>query len=114
MVTVHSLRYAFATTAFTILAPLCAQSASLGDPEAGRVYAETHCSSCHSVVRDGNTSAVEGATPFQIVADTGGMTRTALYVFFRTPHPTMPNLIVQGDDLDNVIAYILSLKSEEK
>ena len=24
---------------------------------------------------------------------------------------TMPNLIVRGDDLDNIIAYILSLKS---
>ena len=59
-------------------------------------------------------SPVDAATPFQVIANTGGMTRTALYVFFRTPHTTMPNLVVQGDDLDNVIAYILSLKTAKQ
>ena len=88
-----------------------AKAATLGDPKAGRLYAQTQCASCHSIVPTGNTSPVDAATPFQAVADTSGMTRTALFVFFRSPHPTMPNLIVRGDDLDNIIAYILSLKT---
>jgi hypothetical protein len=41
------------------------------------------------------------------------MTGTALAVWFRTSHPvlpkTMPNLVIEDDDMDNVIAYILSL-----
>lgn len=88
-----------------------AHAATLGDPKAGEAYARGHCQSCHSVVRDGNTSAINAATPLQVIANTGGITRTALYVFFRTSHPRMPNLIVKGDDLDNIIAYILSLKT---
>jgi hypothetical protein len=42
------------------------------------------------------------------------MTGTALAVWFRTSHPvlpkTMPNLVIEDDDMDNVIAYILSLR----
>ena len=87
-----------------------AKAATLGQVDAGRTYAETHCASCHSIARDGNTSPVNAATPFQLIAATPGMGRTALFVFFRSPHPTMPNLIIRGDNLDNIIAYILSLK----
>lgn len=87
-----------------------ASAATLGDPKAGRAYANQQCASCHSIVPDGNTSPLDEATPFQAIADTGGINRTALIVFFRTPHRTMPNLIIRGDDADNVIAYILSLK----
>jgi mono/diheme cytochrome c family protein len=90
-----------------------AQAATLGDPKAGQEFAQTHCASCHSIEPDGNKSPVNEATPFQAVADTGGITRTALIVFFRSPHVTMPNLIVRGDDVDNVIAYILSLKKKK-
>jgi hypothetical protein len=38
------------------------------------------------------------------------MTELALNVFFRSPHPSMPNLILPAADARNVIAYILSLK----
>lgn len=87
-------------------------AASLGDPMAGKAYAQVHCASCHSIVQGGNTSPNDSAPPFQDVANAPGMQRTALIVFLRTPHETMPNLIVQGDDADNLIAYILSLKGK--
>jgi hypothetical protein len=47
---------------------------------------------------------------FDDVADTPGMTATALFAWMRTSHPTMPNIILEPDDLRNVVAYILSLK----
>ena len=31
-----------------------------------------------------------------------------------TSHPTMPNVIVEKNDMLNVIAYILSLKGRDK
>lgn len=96
------------------LVTVSAHAATLGNPKAGHAYAQFHCAACHSIVPNGNTSPVDAATPFQMIADTGGITRTALFVFFRSPHPTMPNLIVGGDDVDNIIAYILSLKSAKK
>ena len=87
------------------------EAATLGNVKAGQVYAKAQCAQCHSIVPDGNTSPNASAPPFQAIADTKGMTRTALFVFFRSPHATMPNLIVRGDDLDNIIDYMLSLKS---
>jgi mono/diheme cytochrome c family protein len=87
------------------------QAANLGNVEAGRTYAQAHCASCHSIVPGGEASPLGAASPFQVIADTAGMNRTALFVFFRTPHPNMPNLVVDGDDLDDIIAYILSMKT---
>jgi hypothetical protein len=34
----------------------------------------------------------------------------ALNVFFQTPHRAMPNLILEADQKNDVIAYIMSLK----
>ena len=87
-----------------------ARSAELGDAPSGRRFAEGVCTTCHEIRPKRTTSPVPEATPFQAIADTPGINRTALLVFFRTPHRTMPNLIIAGDDADNVIAYILSLK----
>jgi len=38
------------------------------------------------------------------------MTAMALNVFFQTPHRTMPNLILESDQKNDIIAYIMSLK----
>jgi hypothetical protein len=54
------------------------------------------------------------APRFREVADTPGITGTALRVWIETSHPTMPNIIVEKDDMLNVIAYILSLKGRDK
>ena len=54
------------------------------------------------------------ATRFREVADRPGMTRTALAVWMQTSHPTMPNIIVEKNDMLNVIAYILSLKDRDR
>jgi hypothetical protein len=50
-----------------------------------------------------------GATP-DMLANTPGMTVTALTVWSRTTHPTMPNLAIEPTDMGNLIAYILSLR----
>ena len=36
----------------------------------------------------------------------------ALYAFLRSSHPTMPNFIFSDEELNDIIAYILSLKKE--
>ena len=45
------------------------------------------------------------------VANTSGMTATALRVWLQSSHPTMPNIILEPNDMSNVVAYILSLKN---
>ncbi len=47
---------------------------------------------------------------FRDVANTSGMTATAIRVFLRTSHPKMPNLILTPEETEDVIAYILSLR----
>ena len=100
--------FGLAVCVWTIATPAAAQDA--GDPAKGEAYAQAVCATCHDIRRGGFGSKNPLATPFQAVANTGGMTATALTVFFRTPHKMMPNLIIEGDDAANVIAYILSLK----
>jgi hypothetical protein len=48
------------------------------------------------------------APDFQAIANTPGMTGTALRAFLQTPHPKMPNLILTPEQSDDVIAFLLS------
>lgn len=95
---------------FCFAAP--ARAEQLGNTDRGLDYARANCSGCHAVAFDDIASPNPDAPPFKYVADTPGMTATSLAVFFRTPHPTMPNFLIEGEDKDNIIAYILSLKGD--
>ena len=41
------------------------------------------------------------------------MSITALTVWSRTTHPNMPNFIIDPKDMDDLIAYILSLRERK-
>ena len=79
------------------------------DAAAGEAYAEKVCAQCHAIHPSGVSPELT-APPFKDVANTPGMTDTALRVWLSTSHPTMPNIVIEPEDMDNVIAYILSLK----
>ena len=91
------------------LSGLSAQAQHASDPVAGAAYAKQYCSKCHAIDRTG-TSPEPAAPPFKDVANTKGMTATALTVWLTTSHPTMPNIVIEPNDMDNVVAFILSLK----
>ena len=82
-----------------------------GNVQAGRELAILSCSECHVVVpRRGALRRAGGPPDFADIAKIPNMTRTALLVFLRSPHPTMPNLILSDRKANDVIVYILSLK----
>ena len=83
-----------------------ADSADVG---AGRKLAKAQCVQCHGV-DEGKKSDNPAAPTFENIANVPGMTATALTVALRTSHRSMPNIIIQPGDADNIIAYILSLK----
>jgi mono/diheme cytochrome c family protein len=85
--------------------------AQTGDPEAGAAYAKQVCAKCHAIDRT-ELSPEPTAPPFKDVANTPGMTATALAVWLTTSHPTMPNIVLDPQELDNVIAFIVSLKNK--
>ena len=53
------------------------------------------------------------APTFEAIAKTPGLTSTALAAALQTSHRTMPNVVIKGDDANNIIAYILSLKERD-
>lgn len=92
------------------LAPGLAAAQEPGDSAAGRVLAEKWCSSCHLVDADQQTATSSGAPTFPAIARMKSVTRLSLGVFLQTPHDRMPNLHLTRDEVDDVSAYILSLR----
>lgn len=95
-----------------IAAPGIAEAEKYGDPVRGQIYAKETCSECHGLTSADLLSPVAEATHFVTLANTPGMTGTALAVWLQTPHPSMPNFVIEPKDRDDVIAYIVSLKSD--
>ena len=76
----------------------------------GRRIAERDCTLCHEV-RPGETGpgAMASAPPFQLVARMPSTTELALRVFLRTSHAGMPNILLSEAEIDDIVAYIVSL-----
>lgn len=106
-----TMRSTILTAALLVLAAGNAEAQGAGDAKKGQAYAEKVCAECHAVKPGDTRSPRQGATPFEIVMRVPGMTAMALNVFFQTPHPTMPNLVVEGQDREDLIAYMLSFKA---
>ena len=104
------MKSAMIFAAAMLLVSWCAKAQD-ADIEAGGAYAGKVCAACHAVLANEQISPLPQAPSFQSVADTPGMTELALTVWLQSSHPTMPNIILEQDDLRNVVAYICSLKS---
>jgi len=87
-----------------------AMAQDVGDPATGRRLAETWCSSCHVIGPDIQRGTSYGAPTFTAIARTTAMTPMALRVFLQTPHSRMPDLHLSRQEIDDVSAYIFSLK----
>ena len=96
-----------------LAASACAANAQdpSGNSEAGRVYAREVCAPCHAVTAEQASRRFIAIAPdFQSIANTPGMTATALRAFLQTPHPKMPNLILSPEQSADVIAFLLNLR----
>ena len=93
-----------------LMAGRSALSQEVGSPAAGLALAKEICADCHAVEAGEGVSPNIDAPPFRAIAKKPEMSELALTVFFQSPHPSMPNLIVIGNDARDLVAYILSLK----
>jgi mono/diheme cytochrome c family protein len=109
---VPGMKHRLPLAAILVLAFSAETHAQDADIEAGAAYARKVCAGCHAVLANEQISPLPQAPTFQSVADTPGMTETALTVWLQTSHPTMPNIVLEPDDLRNVVAYIRSLERE--
>jgi mono/diheme cytochrome c family protein len=100
----------------TILVAVLAVAASraqgqVGDASVGHAFARKACVACHVVeAGEARPRLIAVGPAFPAIAKMPGMTATALHVYLTTSHPKMPNIILTPADMDDVIAYILSLR----
>jgi cytochrome c2 len=94
-----------------VMMPAATLGQQIGDAEKGKQYASQVCATCHAVHPGEAQSPVPRAPRFEDVANSPGMTATALTVWLQSSHPTMPNIVMKDEEMRNVIQYILSLKS---
>ena len=98
--------------AMCVAAVDCAWAQSIGSPSQGLRLAQTQCAECHLVEKGPRLSPNPAAPTFEDIANIQGMTSTALTAALRTSHETMPNVIIKGTDIADVVAYILSLREK--
>ena len=102
----------------TLIAALAATTLSAhaqdGDIAAGHSFARAACSACHGVDAEQQRPPrrIVIGRAFRNIANTRNMTATALRRFLMTSHPKMPNPIVTPEQMADVIAYTLSLRSD--
>lgn len=76
----------------------------------GQELAHAWCASCHAVDRGQLRGPNLDAPSFGAVAKLPSNTELALRAFLSTPHGDMPDIKLTPDQIDEIIAYILSLK----
>jgi cytochrome c2 len=99
----------------TMAAALAAMidSAKAQDIAAGHVFAREACNACHVVEFEQRAFRRFVIGPaFRDVANTPGMTATALQAFLTSSHPKMPNLTLAREEKADVVAYIRSLRDQ--
>ena len=94
------------------LATTCepASAQDVGHVGTGLALARTVCSECHAIGKADASSPNAAAPRFERIANTPGMTGMALSAALQTSHRTMPNIMLNANELSDIVAYILTLK----
>ncbi len=102
------VRLLIVATGMTLSSAALAQKAT-GSVDAGRRFAEIWCSGCHAVELRATRSG--GIAPdFPTIASRRATTARSLRVYLGKPHDKMPNFVLDNEDADDVIAFLMSLK----
>lgn len=106
-----------AALALALAAPAMAQSpGEEGDPQKGLGIARTWCAACH-VVEENPARAADTAATFPAIAARPSVTADGLRAFLSAQHSgaaqgRMPNLSLARTDVENLVAYMLSLRGK--
>jgi len=104
----------FIISSFGALAAVTAvQAQNIGDIRQGRQFARDACASCHAVRARQTQSPLATAPSFGEIANTPGMTEAALNFWLTAQvHPAMPLFMLSSQQVRDVSAYILSLRTK--
>jgi mono/diheme cytochrome c family protein len=85
----------------------------LGSIPQGHRLARRLCAQCHLVDDAAGLSTNVAAPTFAAIAKTPGLTERALTAALQTSHRTMPNIVIKGTDINDIVVYILSLRGND-
>ena len=80
-----------------------------GDAAAGRQLTQRWCAGCHGG-DPGISEPMMPAATFSEIANRRVTTPYRLGTFLRSPHTIMPNYVLTAQEIDNISAYIMSLR----
>ena len=95
--------------AFAAATSFAATGADAASATRGKTLVQQDCVTCHAV-EPGGQSPNPKAPTFVAIANEPSATPYSLHVFLQTTHATMPNFVIESDDIDDIVSYILSLK----
>ena len=113
-------RYLFSHMAFASLAvalilgfnaSLHAENPAVNAAERGKALAERVCSNCH-LVSDQQAKAVADVPSFREIANTPNLTEGEIMAGIVIPKHPMPVIPLTKHELEDLAAYIMSLRSE--
>jgi mono/diheme cytochrome c family protein len=105
-------RAARVLAALAVLLPAAAAAEGPGEPRRGIALARNWCTGCH-VVEPGGRGA-DAAPSFMAIASDTKRSPGALRAWLTQPHPPMPNMNLSRAEIDDVVAYLQSLKSPSR
>lgn len=79
-----------------------------GNAAAGRRLASDQCTACHAADRPAGPG--DRASSFTEIARMPSTTSLSLRAFLLMSHPSMPNYKLTPEEVDDVVAYILTLR----
>lgn len=77
------------------------------DADNGRRITERWCTGCHAT---GAGHGTDAAPPFTKIANDPTRTDASLRAWLADPHPPMPNMSLTAREIDDVIAYLKTLR----
>lgn len=100
-----------AVAAGLVGAPAASQAAS-GDAAKGQALAKRLCSNCHIIGEEAAAATVSADVPsFKSIADLPDQSPERIAGRIVVPHPPMPQIDVTRNEIRDLAAYIMSLKS---
>jgi mono/diheme cytochrome c family protein len=96
--------------AIVLGAAVAASSLQAGDVEAGFARAKAVCAKCHVVATGIGGGGTDGAPPFAAIANGLKRSEAQIKAFLTRPHGRMPDFVMTRREIDDLTAYILTLR----
>jgi len=81
--------------------------------ESGLELARKFCKECHIIAADGSEAAPVGPPSFLSIANKPGQTAERIIGALVAPHPPMPDMHLTNDEMQDIIAYLDTLRTSE-